>query len=704
MVPDETEATSMALPENIDDLLEDEVPVRSSMRLLPEEADRMSSAIQDAGLSLGRTVLDVKLPWELPGLSLVFGDSLSDLPQSSRDVLPTAVPYPVKESLEEDASSRDLGQRAKKARVSISLGACFRDVVNFNLVETDETLEEVKWTRALEMWMFVIMEDAECSAIGRKLRSKHGSDSLKCLRELFGKKASSTVAKRGSALQKFVLWLHQTNPGARALPFAAQLLDDYIEQLQRLGSKPGAFTSFTEAVNFAVHVVGLPFACGDSQNGLFDGSRVNQLFSPWARGAVALEVQKKTERKQSAVLTTDAVQYLENFLANNDEDPVDRYAAGCLLFAIFSRSRISDLRMVKSWFLDFDCLLSHGLGYLECCTRSHKTARDVAASGLAMPLIAPALGLGKVSWAVGFVQVAATVGLGFESREEGPLLPAPDQTGGWMSRSVTTAEAGAWLRQILHKGGQPCFGITGHSLKSTTLSWASKFGLEKHARLQLGHHATGDGTLNTYGRDFLAPALRKYEEMLAAVRNGSFYPDLTRSGRVQGMERAVKVEISDDETGEPGLTSFASEGSFEVVTPGAVGGKAGDDQVGTLHDHEESSSDSGSSQDAAVAGADNAAVNDDTNACAEAKPRPSWEPGYVMFKHVRTQVVHLCAQGSTSGTFACGRKMTSDFKEISHSKFLDFRKCKICEGAKPLRDTGALAQAVSSLLQRKDAA
>ena len=273
-----------------------------------------------------------------------------------------------------------------------------------------------------------------------------------------------------------------------------------------------------------------------------------------------------------------------------------------------------------------------------------------------------------------------------------------------MSRSVTTAEAGAWLRQILYKGGQPYFGITGHSLKSTTLSWASKFGLEKHARLQLGHHATGDGTLNTYGRDLLAPALRKCEEMLAAVRNGSFYPDLTRSGRVQGMERAVKVEISDDETGEPGLTSFASEGSFEVVTPGAVGSKAGDDQVATLRDHEESSSDSGSSQDDAVAGADNAAVNDDTTACAEAKPRPSWEPGYVMFKHVRTQVVHLCAQGSTSGTFACGRKMTSDFKEISHSKFLDFRKCKTCEGAKPLRDTGALAQAVSSLLQRKDAA
>ena len=63
--PDETEATSMALPENIDDLLEDEVPVSAGEWLLPEEASQLTTAIHDAGLSLGRTVLDVKLPWEL---------------------------------------------------------------------------------------------------------------------------------------------------------------------------------------------------------------------------------------------------------------------------------------------------------------------------------------------------------------------------------------------------------------------------------------------------------------------------------------------------------------------------------------------------------------------------------------------------------------------------------------------------------------
>ncbi|CAE7904921.1 Rnf13 [Symbiodinium microadriaticum] len=175
-----------------------------------------------------------------------------------------------------------------------------------------------------------------------------------------------------------------------ALPFSSVHVDEYLESLQEQRCKPGAFTSFTEAVNFGVHVVGLPITRATNPNPFQRGSGANQILSPWARGAVALELQKKAERVQSAVLSTDAVVYLENFLADAGQDIVDRYAAGCLLFAVFSRSRISDLR------------------------------------------------------------------------------------------------------------------------KSTTLSWCSKFGMDKHTRLQLGHRATGDGALNTYGRDFLAPALRKY--------------------------------------------------------------------------------------------------------------------------------------------------------------------------------------------------
>ena len=73
---------------------------------------------------------------------------------------------------------------------------------------------------------------------------------------------------------------------------------------------------------------------------------------------------------------------------------------------------------------------------------------------------------------------------------------------------------------------------------------------------------------------------------------------------------------------------------------------------------------------------------------AQARSWNNKEPGYNMYKHVRTHVLHLSAQGSSSGVFACGRKMTADFKLVEQAKFLSLRKCKTCEGAKPLRDTG----------------
>ena len=102
------------------------------------------------------------------------------------------------------SASRSSEQRAKKPRTSISLGACFRDVINFSLIETDTALEEVKWTRALATWMTVVMEGPELSSIGVKISGKTGNDALKNLRELFGRKSSSTVAKRGSALLKYI--------------------------------------------------------------------------------------------------------------------------------------------------------------------------------------------------------------------------------------------------------------------------------------------------------------------------------------------------------------------------------------------------------------------------------------------------------------------------------------------------------------------
>ena len=71
-----------------------------------------------------------------------------------------------------------------------------------------------------------------------------------------------------------------------------------------------------------------------------------------------------------------------------------------------------------------------------------------------------------------------------------------------------------------------------------------------------------------------------------------------------------------------------------------------------------------------------------------------WNPNFKMFKHVRTQVVHLLADGTTHNSFSCGVKLTRDYKQVDSSRFLEFRKCKRCEIAKPLKDVGALASAL----------
>ena len=71
-----------------------------------------------------------------------------------------------------------------------------------------------------------------------------------------------------------------------------------------------------------------------------------------------------------------------------------------------------------------------------------------------------------------------------------------------------------------------------------------------------------------------------------------------------------------------------------------------------------------------------------------------WNPDFHVYKHRRTHVVHLLADGTTSETFSCGLKLTSDHIKVDSSRFLDFRKCKRCATAKPIKDVGALASAL----------
>ena len=92
-------------------------------------------------------------------------------------------------------------------------------------------------------------------------------------------------------------------------------------------------------------------------------------------------------------MTVREVEALESVLADETESLVDRFASGVFLYCLYSRSRWSDLKRVRSCVIDATDLNGTISGYLQFKTRRHKTARLVARQGIFMPLVAPVRGL-----------------------------------------------------------------------------------------------------------------------------------------------------------------------------------------------------------------------------------------------------------------------------------------------------------------------
>ena len=124
---------------------------------------------------------------------------------------------------------------------------------------------------------------------------------------------------------------------------------------------------------------------------------------------------------------------LVSFLDLNRRCKKSRYAAGVCLFAIFSRSRASDLKVCDHWDLDLEDIKMSGKGFVECVTRNHKTTRQTAQQAVPMPLIAPQMAL--------FQLPGGPSGSKFR--------PSVD-----VDRQVRHfEELSAWLRSVLERGG-----------------------------------------------------------------------------------------------------------------------------------------------------------------------------------------------------------------------------------------------------------
>ena len=116
-------------------------------------------------------------------------------------------------------------------------------------------------------------------------------------------------------------------------------------------------------------------------------------------------------------------------------------------------------------------------------------------------------------------------------------MPAPNYAGRPLKRPATSSEMQVWARTLLTHHDLEIAGrrLTSHSCKRTTLAGSSMFGVSWQDRLILGGHSMGMRSVMTYSRDVVARPILKLEEVLQAVRDGSFRPDETRSGRFVGL-------------------------------------------------------------------------------------------------------------------------------------------------------------------------
>ena len=259
--------------------------------------------------------------------------------------------------------------------------------------------------------------------------------------------------------------------------------------------------------------------------------------------------------------------------------------------------------------------------------------------------MAPIWGLTNPCWALVWHKLSKEVNLCFNEGFKGPILPAPDKTGGWNRRSVSASEATKWLGELLKQGGFNLEAVTSHSLKCTVLSWLAKAGTEPHHRLVLGHHSTQKGSLETYSRDMLAAPLRAMEDVLRRIRVGALHPDMTRSGHIQEPTRPDRAEDQPDHNNSASSSSSGKSSS--------------------------SSSSSETDSDSETAGQLLTVGGTDPDV-----QQSSWGLG-IMYQHELSKIVHLKLNEENS-TFVCGVHATKDHAVVESTSFLEYRKCKRC--------------------------
>ena len=650
-----------------------------------------------------------KFCWEEGVLGDIFSGSSSSLPSMLNVVLPQP-----DDSNVTVPSTAAVGTGILKRKFDGSFYASSVKVISDkDYIEQQQQL----WASALCKWESIFCIVDYQGPIGETISNAANSiDGVlhphEILRDVFGVKSPRTVLKRASALLAFFRWL-QTR-GQSMWPFRNDQVAVYMGDF--MPSKKGHTrgSSFLQACRFAHHVL------------LIDMSAV--LGDTILTGRAARLEAMKATTVRARILSVKEVQRLENFLFE-DHELYDQYLVGCCLFAIYSRSRWSDLSYLSSLTLDTADTPDGLYGYLEGATVHQKTATTALKQSMEMPLVAPIQGVTMRPWAIRFCEILQLCEIDMDATPFGALCRAPLRDGDLSERPLETSEINGFLCNVL--GLEQDKRASSHSLKATTLSWSSRFGLEEDARVLLGHHEHPSKPLAVYSRDMLSRPLKLYESMLLSVRMGAFQPDTSRSGwtstRVPAKD-VIKIEDSDNEEFnlEAGLSEVQDvppvmlrhEDLFdgEVATPAQCidtcedewdqmekeyGGGARASHVESLHGSDDVDVIPQSSS------SDDSSDSDSSSVHEELMVRMHCESSAVLandldepcYQHKRSKVLHL--PNEEKSTFLCGRRIADSYVFLQHGASFKWPRCSGCFRGQVITTPGGLADAFDMARQSR---
>ena len=402
---------------------------------------------------------------------------------------------------------------------------------------------DMQKSRAISRWRIILELDLNRSEVGRQLVSlledgQPDAAVAQSLSDVFSNKKPGTLNKRASSLISYLRWARDPSSMITdILGFSEKDCYNFVNFLRDTGSSPSAAKGFKEALNFAMHVLGMPHLS-------------EAVKSKRISGACSSQLSKKAPLKQAPLYTVDQFRLLHHITCNAPDDR-DRCMSGYDLFGTYTSSRFSDAMNPGRVHIDLD---EDGVGYIELFTVAHKVATTDERKSIFLPLIAMTPGISLPSWGKSWIEARERTGLKFC---DGPTMPAPSSCGGWTRRSMTASEGAQWTRELLAAYGSSQLSkhrITSHTNKATILGWACLFNIDKHFRKLLGHHLeSGESSLLTYSRQALEVPLQEVLRMLHAINEGTFDPDSSRLQRLRMVEasRVTKQRTSGSHFVEP---------------------------------------------------------------------------------------------------------------------------------------------------------